>query len=79
MLTLKQTMWNYVGLKRTKMRLERGEVIINDLLHETTQFYRNALLTDNLIGLRNAVEVSAHLIKASQRNKISVGCFFRND
>jgi len=79
MLTLKQTMWNYVGLKRTVMRLERGEVIIKDLFHETNQFYRNALLTDSLIGLRNAVEVSAHLIKASQRNKKSLGCFFRND
>ncbi|MDH5581954.1 MAG: FAD-dependent oxidoreductase [Bdellovibrionales bacterium] len=79
MLTLKQTMWNYVGLKRTVMRLERGEAIIKDLFYETNRFYRNAFLTDKLIGLRNAVEVSAHLIKASQRNKTSIGCFYRED
>ena len=76
-LTLKQTMWNYVGLTRSKDRLARAEVMISELGDEVNRFYRDACLMDNLIGLRNAVEVAHQVVIASRRNTQSVGCFYR--
>lgn len=76
-LTLKQTMWNYVGLTRSKDRLSRAEAMFNELSDEINRFYKDASLVDNLIGLRNAVEVGHQVLLASRRNTQSVGCFFR--
>lgn len=78
-LTLKQTMWNYVGLTRSSNRLKRGEAMFRELYDEIQRFYRNALLHDELIGLRNGVEVASQVLSASMRNTESVGCFYRKD
>jgi L-aspartate oxidase len=75
--TLKQTMWNYVGLTRSKDRLSRAEAMFNELSDEINRFYKDACLVDNLIGLRNAVEVGHLVLLASRRNTQSVGCFYR--
>jgi L-aspartate oxidase len=77
LLTLKQTMWNYVGLTRSSNRLARAEAMFNELRDEIQKFYKNAILVDSLIGLRNAVEVADLVLKSSRRNTESVGCFFR--
>lgn len=76
-LTIKQTMWNYVGLIRSKDRLARAEVMFRELHDEIGRFYRDAKLVDNLIGLRNAVEICQQVIGASRRNNESIGCFYR--
>ncbi|MCR9203537.1 MAG: hypothetical protein NXH75_03100, partial [Halobacteriovoraceae bacterium] len=78
-LTLKQTMWNYVGLTRGSNRLKRGEAMFRELFDEIQRFYRHAFLHDELIGLRNGVEVASQVLNASMRNKESVGCFYRKD
>ena len=52
--TLKQTMWNYVGLIKTDARLKRAEGILRELARGIDVFYRKALLSDELIGLRHA-------------------------
>ncbi len=75
-MTLKQTMWNYVGLKRSQFRLSRARAIVTDLYEETNKFYRYCRLHDDLIGLRNAVEIANSVIVASSKNKESVGCFY---
>ena len=76
-MTLKQTMWNYVGLTRSKDRLSRAEAMFNELSDEINRFYKDAKLVDSLIGLRNAVEVGHQVLLASRRNTQSVGCFYR--
>ncbi len=78
-LTLKQTMWNYVGLTRSKTRLARAEAMFRELSDEVNRFYKDAKLVDDLIGLRNAVEVGHQVTSASRRNSESVGCFFRKN
>jgi L-aspartate oxidase len=78
-LTLKQTMWNYVGLTRSKTRLARAEAMFRELSDEINRFYKDAKLIDDLIGLRNAVEIGHQVISASRRNTQSVGCFFRKN
>jgi L-aspartate oxidase len=76
-LTVKQTMWNYVGLIRSKDRLARAEVMFRELQDEINRFYKHAKLVDSLIGLRNSVEIGQLVILASRRNTQSVGCFYR--
>lgn len=75
--TLKQTMWNYVGLTRSRDRLSRAEAMFNELSYEINRFYKDAYLVDSLIGLRNAVEVGQQVLIASRRNTQSIGCFYR--
>ena len=77
--TLKQTMWNYLGLKRSKSRLNRARAMFGEMTEEIHKFYKHAKLHDDLIGLRNAVEVGQLVLNASVRNKTSKGSFFRED
>jgi L-aspartate oxidase len=42
--TIKQTMWNYVGLIRSRDRLARAEVMFRELQEEINRFYRDAKL-----------------------------------
>ena len=77
--TLKQTMWNYLGIIRSRNRLGRAQAILRELYAQVQQFYRNAMLHDELIGLRNATEVAYMVQKASEQNKNSIGCFYRID
>jgi len=77
--TIKQTMWNYLGLKRSKNRLARARAMFSELSDEVHKFYRHANLHDDLIGLRNAVEVADMVLNASVRNKKSSGCFYREN
>ncbi|MCO4753520.1 MAG: FAD-dependent oxidoreductase [Bacteriovoracaceae bacterium] len=75
--TIKQTMWNYLGLTRSKNRLARARAMFREMSDEIHKFYRHAALHDELIGLRNGVEVANMVLNASVRNKKSVGCFYR--
>jgi len=43
-MTLKQTMWNYVGLSRSKNRLNRARAMFMELQDEISKFYKNAQL-----------------------------------
>jgi len=57
--------------------LKRADAMLVELSEEIQRFYRDAKLSDELIGLRNAVEVSHLVLGASKRNTESVGCFYR--
>lgn len=78
-LTLKQTMWNYVGLVRSENRLKRAEAMFSELFFEIQRFYNKASINDELIGLKNAAEVGLCVIKASGLNSDSIGCFYRKN
>ena len=75
--TLKQTMWNYLGLKRSRNRLARARAMFSELNEEIFKFYKHAKLRDDLIGLRNAVEVGYMVLNSSVQNKESIGSFYR--
>lgn len=78
-ITLKHTMWNYVGLMKSDLRLRRAEGILRELNHGIEFFYRRAVLSDALIGLRNASLVALLLVEACQRNPRSQGCYLREE
>ncbi|MFP5458673.1 MAG: L-aspartate oxidase, partial [Bacteriovoracia bacterium] len=79
MVTLKQSMWNYVGIIRSRNRLARARAMFRELQDEVSKFYKNAVLHDGLIGLRNCIEVSHMVVDASLRNRESMGCFYLRD
>jgi L-aspartate oxidase len=77
MSTVKHIMWNYVGLVRTTPRLERSLRDLRALESEIEGFYRTRRLTDDLIGLRNAVRTAIVVANAAWQNRRSMGCHYR--
>jgi len=77
MISLKHIMWNYVGLVRTERRLARAIRDLRNLEVEVERFYRRAAMTDELIGLRNAVRVALIVTFAAWENPESRGCHYR--
>ncbi len=77
--TIRHIMWNYVGLVRSTRRLERALRELRHLEDEIERFYRVSRLTDELIGLRNAIRTAIVVTEAAWRNKHSIGCHYRVD
>ena len=78
-LTIRQTMWNYVGLVRSRRRLERAHQILRELHMEIGRFYARSELSDELIGLRNGVQTSLAVLLAAMEARESRGCHYRVD
>ena len=77
MSSIKHMMWNYVGLVRSTPRLGRAIRELRHLEVEIENFYRATRLTDELIGLRNAVRAGIIVANAAWENKQSMGCHYR--
>jgi len=77
MISIKHIMWNYVGLVRTTARLARAIQDLRNLEVEIERFYRKAALTDELLGLRNAVRVALIVTLAAWENHESRGAHYR--
>jgi L-aspartate oxidase len=79
MQTIQNIMWHYVGLVRSTERLSRAIRDLRSLWNEIETFYRRTKLSDELIGLRNAVEAALIIARAAQHNRRSRGAHFRKD
>lgn len=71
-LTIRETMWNYVGLIRTAKRLERAQNIFSELQKEIEQFYGESELSDELIGLRHGIQTALLVLHAARLNRDEV-------
>ena len=78
-LTIRQTMWNYVGLVRTRKRLDRAHQILRELHLEIGRFYAESELSDALIGLRNGIQTALVVLLAAMEARTSAGCHYRVD
>jgi L-aspartate oxidase len=78
-LTLKNTMWNYVGLIRSRQRLQRARTILRHLQTEIEDFYDQSKMSKEVIGLRNAVQTSIAIITASLESRESCGSHYLVD
>jgi L-aspartate oxidase len=78
-LTIKHTMWNYVGLVRSTKRIKRALQILRELQYEIEEFYDRAQLTDALLGLRNGCQAAIAIVYAALENPTSRGCHYRED
>ncbi len=77
MSSIRNIMWNYVGLVRTTHRLQRARRDLRNLENEIERFYRVSKLSDGLIGLRNAVRTAIIVTAAAWANRRSMGCHYR--
>ncbi|MBN1646841.1 MAG: L-aspartate oxidase [Spirochaetales bacterium] len=79
LINVRITMWNYAGIIRTSKRLARAISDLDYMSHRIEKFYREAMITPQLIELRNAVMASLIIVRAASANKKSMGCHFRAD
>jgi len=75
-LTIKNTMWNYVGLVRTRDRLNRAQNILRNLQYDIEQFYQKAQITPAIIGLRNGIQSAVAITNAALEDRNSKGCHY---
>jgi L-aspartate oxidase len=79
MATIKHTMWYYVGLLRSRRRLERALRDLVNLRQDIDAFYRTTVLDQDMLSLRNAAQAALIIAQAAWENRESHGCHYREN
>jgi L-aspartate oxidase len=75
-LTIKNTMWNYVGLIRTRQRMHRAQQTLRHLQNEIEDFYRKAKMSKEIIQLRNGVTTAYAVTNFAIEDRVNRGSHY---
>jgi L-aspartate oxidase len=76
---VKQVMWDYVGIVRSNLRLQRAEQRIHNIFIETEELYRKTKIFEDILELRNIVACAHIIIKSAKKRKESRGLHYTLD
>ncbi|PSU32800.1 L-aspartate oxidase [Photobacterium lutimaris] len=76
---LRLFMWDYMGIVRTTKRLERAMRRIQLLKDETDEYYSNFKVSNNLLELRNLLQVAELMVRCALERKESLGLHYTLD
>jgi len=76
---VRTVMWDYVGIVRTNRRLARALRRINTLRREIRTYYRDYLVTSDLLELRNIAAVAELVIRSAMLRRESRGLHYTLD
>ncbi|WP_166977172.1 L-aspartate oxidase [Rhodocaloribacter litoris] len=76
---LRRVMWDYVGIVRSTLRLERAERRTRLLYEETEDFYRRSRVSTGLCELRNMIAVAYLIIRSARMRRESRGLHYMLD
>jgi L-aspartate oxidase len=76
---IQSVMWDYVGIVRSGLRLNRALRRINLLEREIEDFYKRAKISPQLLELRNVVTTAKLIITSALKRKESRGLHYTTD
>lgn len=76
---IQQIMWDYVGIVRSDLRLERAQRRLRLIRDEIENFYKRTKVTEGLIELRNITTVADLIIRSALMRKESRGLHYTTD
>jgi L-aspartate oxidase len=76
---IQQTMWDYVGIIRSTLRLERALRRITLVREEIEAFFRRTTVVEGLIELRNLATVADLIVRSALARKESRGLHYVTD
>jgi L-aspartate oxidase len=76
---LRRCMWDYVGIVRSNKRLARAKRRIDWLRHEIADYYVHFQVTNDVLELRNLLDVADLIVQSAQRRCESRGLHYTVD
>ena len=76
---IRQIMWDYVGIVRSNLRLQRAAKRIKFISKEIEEFYKRTKLTPEIIELRNISIVAQLIIQCALQRQESRGLHYNTD